>query len=214
MSQTIQIRRADLVEAAELATTLAISFQPDPVSGWIFPDPSDRARRHPHLFRIFVDVALTHGAAYTTPDYDAVALWVDVDPDNPVPALHLGDLFEEACGPNYARFQKLDELMDQHHPHQRAHAYLAFVGVLPERQGRGIGTALLCHRLDELDRMRMPAYLEASTRRSCALYERLGFRRMPARLDLPQGPSLLPMWRPAAPEGRQATQPATVDGAP
>jgi ribosomal protein S18 acetylase RimI-like enzyme len=208
------VRRAELVEARSLATTLAAAFQADPVSAWVFPDPDDRTGRHPHFFRIFVDVALTHGAAYTTPDYDAVALWVDVDPDNPTPALHLGDLFEEACGPNYARFQKLDEAMYQHHPRQAAHAYLAFVGVLPERQGRGVGAALLCHRLDELDSMRLPAHLEATSARSRGLYERLGFRRLPTRIDLPHGPSLWPMWRPAAPEGFQATQPPTVDGAP
>src|SRR5258706_12989253 len=143
MNRMIAVHRAEVTEAGALATTLARAFQPDPVSSWVFPDPDDRSARHPHFFRIFADVALADGQAYTTPNYDAVALWVDVDPDNPKGSKHLGDLFEEACGPNYQRFRQLDQAMYAHHPSQALHAYLAFVGVVPERQGPRGGATLL-----------------------------------------------------------------------
>jgi GNAT superfamily N-acetyltransferase len=214
MNQTIAVRPAEATEAGALASTLSLAFQLDPVSTWLFPDPDDRSARHPHFFRIFVDVALVDGQVDTTPGYEAVSLWVDVDPDNPTGPRHLGELFEEACGPNYPRFCRLDQAMYEHHPSQAVHAYLAFVGVLPQRQGHGVGAALLRHRLQEIDLLRRPAYLEASSARSRRLYERLGFRRLPARLDLPHGPSLWPMWRPAASRGCPSAPPSGVDGAP
>jgi GNAT superfamily N-acetyltransferase len=57
-----------------------------------------------------------------------------------------------------------------------AHYYVRDVGVLPSRQGQGLGSALLRPTLERCDREGLPAYLEASSERSAALYERLGFR--------------------------------------
>jgi ribosomal protein S18 acetylase RimI-like enzyme len=212
MNQTIAIRAATGAEAGPVAATLSQAFQADPVSSWLFPDPDDRLARHPHFFRVFIDVALADGRIHTTPGYEAVALWVAVDPDSPGSSKHLGDRFEEACGPSYQRFVRLDEAMYQHHPSHILHAYLAFVGVRPDCQARGLGTALICHRLDELEALRRPAYLEASSTRGRGLYERLGFRRLPPRIDLPQGPSLWPMWRPGG--GLAVAPDSTMDGAP
>jgi RimJ/RimL family protein N-acetyltransferase len=63
-------------------------------------------------------------------------------------------------------------------------------------QGQGLGTALLRPALDRSDRERVPAYLEASTERSAALYERLGFIHL-GELRIPDGgPPFWPMLRP------------------
>jgi N-acetylglutamate synthase-like GNAT family acetyltransferase len=69
------------------------------------------------------------------------------------------------------------------------------VGVLPDKQGRGVGTELLTCKLAELDTHRIPAYLEASKFRAAQLYERLGFKRVAARIVPPDGPPMYPMWR-------------------
>jgi ribosomal protein S18 acetylase RimI-like enzyme len=55
------------------------------------------------------------------------------------------------------------------------HAHLVFLGVAPEAQGRGVGSAILKHTLAPLDAAGIPAYLEASTERNVALYQRHGF---------------------------------------
>jgi ribosomal protein S18 acetylase RimI-like enzyme len=103
-------------------------------------------------------------------------------------------------GPYADRLATLDGLMAATHPRTEFHAYLPFIGVDPRAQGRGIGGALLAARVRELDAARRPAYLEATTLRSAALYERYGFERLPFTVDLPAGPSLYPMWRkPVAP---------------
>ena len=56
------------------------------------------------------------------------------------------------------------------------HYYVRDVGVLPSMQGHGLGSALLRPTLERCDREGLPAYLEASSERSAALYERLGFQ--------------------------------------
>jgi GNAT superfamily N-acetyltransferase len=198
------IRRAEASEAGALSEILASAFMADPVSCWIFPDPEQRARLHPGFFRIFVDLVLAEGQAYTTDDHAGVAMWLDVDATEPAtePVTDPGGdpnalraLFAAACEDRAEQFFILDDLFTSAHPHQESHAYLAFVGVLPHRQGQGVGGALVRSRLDRLDEAGRPAYLEASSPRNAALYERLGFAHMGLPLTLPEGPSLYPMWR-------------------
>jgi ribosomal protein S18 acetylase RimI-like enzyme len=184
-----------------LAELMGAAFQDDPISGWLFETEDDRRKLQPGFFRPFVDLALADGIVYTTADHAGVTLWLTVDatPDGDAEDDGVAAAIEEAIGPEYfKRFAVLDGLMADHHPHNRDHAYLPFIAVHPARQGTGVGTALLRHRFAELDATHTPAYLEASSGRSAALYARLGFQRLPFTLDLPDGPSLYPMWR--APE--------------
>jgi len=197
--EVVTVHRADPDDAARLARVLAVAFHHDLVSCWVFPDEDDRAARHPGFFRAFLDHVFANGRVYTTGDLDAVALWLDVHPDTHPPTGLLDEALAAACGPNRGRFATLDALMHGQHPTGRAHAYLLFVGVLPERQGNGVGEALLGRRLAGLDITGTPAYLEASSARSRGLYQRLGFRAMPARMDLDGGTCLYPMWRPPHP---------------
>ncbi|KOX19029.1 hypothetical protein ADK67_34500 [Saccharothrix sp. NRRL B-16348] len=78
------------------------------------------------------------------------------------------------------------------------HLYLASMAVIPASRGRGVGAAILRHRLALADAERQPVYLEASTPRSAALYTRHGFAPAGAPIPLPDnGPLLLPLWRPS-----------------
>jgi ribosomal protein S18 acetylase RimI-like enzyme len=75
------------------------------------------------------------------------------------------------------------------------HCYVRDVGVLPDMQGRGLGSALMRPTLERCDRESLPAYLEASSERSAALYERLGFQLM-RELRVGDSPPLRLMVRP------------------
>ncbi|CAM5482581.1 hypothetical protein SVIOM342S_10461 [Streptomyces violaceorubidus] len=101
----------------------------------------------------------------------------------------------EAVDPENARVELIARLTDAIHPTGRAHEYLWMIGVVPGRQGEGLGTALIESVLDRLDREGLPAYLEASSARGKVLYERLGFEFTGRALDLPDGPRMWPMWR-------------------
>ena len=78
---------------------------------------------------------------------------------------------------------------------QEPHYYIRAVGVATRFQGQGLGTALLRPTLDRCDREGVPAYLEASTERNAALYERLRFVHL-GELRIPDGPRFWPMRRP------------------
>jgi GNAT superfamily N-acetyltransferase len=79
-----------------------------------------------------------------------------------------------AFGRHLARVLRAIAAIEARHPRE-LHYYLPFVGVDPEWQGRGLGSAVLAPVLERCDREGMPAFLEASTPRNRALYERHGF---------------------------------------
>jgi ribosomal protein S18 acetylase RimI-like enzyme len=72
------------------------------------------------------------------------------------------------------RAQDLGRRLATYHP-SATHAHLQFLGVSSTAQGQGIGSALLKETLTRLDRDGTVAYLEASTERNVALYQRHGF---------------------------------------
>ena len=63
----------------------------------------------------------------------------------------------------------------KHDPRKR-HWHVGPIGVHPERQGGGIGKALLAAFLDMADAQGSPAYLETDADRNVALYEKFGFK--------------------------------------
>jgi ribosomal protein S18 acetylase RimI-like enzyme len=191
-------------DTAQLADVLGRAFQDDPVSTWIFPDPRERTRRQRGFLKVFLEEAMASGQVYTTPDRTGVALWRNVQPDEPQDAA-MEERLAEACGPFSDRFALLGEQMDANHPHDRAHGYLQFIAVDPPWQDRGVGTALIRHRLAELDALKMPAYLESSASRPISLYERLGFRQLEGTaIHLPDGAIMRPMWREPHANGQPA----------
>lgn len=162
----------------------------------MIPDPQERAERLPAFFGIVIGHALEHGTVEYTPGYTGVAVWLDVPfPDIP----DYDERLAAACGPWSERFRQLDEAFHKVHPTDQEHGYLAFLGVLKEFQGNGIGAALMRHRLAELDRAGRPSYLEASNARSRRFYQRLGYCDCGPDLGLPyDGEQLQPIWRSAA----------------
>jgi ribosomal protein S18 acetylase RimI-like enzyme len=77
----------------------------------------------------------------------------------------------------------LGEDLAKHHP-RAPHAHLVFLGVAGSAQGRGVGSAILKHTLAPLDADGVTAFLETTTERNVALYERHGFATT-GELNLP-----------------------------
>jgi GNAT superfamily N-acetyltransferase len=195
-SAEVNVVRAGVADADTITTILSVGFLADPVSKWIFPDDAERERVHPLFFRPFVDAALADGEIYTTDDRAGAALWLPVDIAAHGGQPELKELYEPILGPVHAeRIGAYDERSTANHPTDAHHVYLPFIAVRPARHGRGIGTALLRDRLDVLDEQGVPTYLEASTKDSARLYARLGYQQLDQTTDLPEGPSLYPMWR-------------------
>ncbi|MBO1336126.1 GNAT family N-acetyltransferase [Streptomyces sp. VRA16 Mangrove soil] len=196
----VRIRRAEQGDRERIVRLLDTAFMDDPVSGWVFPGEEYRRARHAGLMGVFTDATLAEGYADLLEDGSAVALWMDV-PDHPhadadPDAEENGPAqVREAVDPDNARIEEIARTLDRTHPQGRAHTYLWMIGVAPGRQGEGLGTSLMAPVLERCDREGRPAYLEASSARSRALYERLGFAFTGTAIELPDGPTMWPMWR-------------------
>ncbi|MCE7007135.1 amino acid permease [Kibdelosporangium philippinense] len=178
---------------------LSEAFVDGEIAEWLVPDPADRRRIYPAYWAMTVEHALGAGEVFAGGELSGVSVWFPAafGPPHASPR-DLDERIDIMCGPYAPRFHALHHAMEESHP-TGPHQYLAFVGVLPELQGRGIGTALVQHRLRELDIAGMPAYLEATNRRNLALYVHLGFQPTGSPIALPDnGPKLYPMWRPAS----------------
>jgi GNAT superfamily N-acetyltransferase len=147
------------------------------------------------------DVTLRHlhvarDQCYTTEDVVGGALWAP-------PGRWQVSLFQQlrvlpgmlrVFGRGLPRVQRGLAVMDANHPGE-PHWYLDSLGVVPELQGRGIGSALMRPMLERCDHERVPAYLNAGSWRSRDLYLRHGFEVI-EEFRLPEGgPPLWRMWR-------------------
>jgi GNAT superfamily N-acetyltransferase len=169
------------------ARVLTAAFADDPLARWLLPGdlPAEI------VFGPLVAESAAHGELAVSPDGTAAAVWL------PWPAEPVGD--QQPISDALAHLRTFLELTEARHPTGPAHLYLVLLGVLPGAQGRGLGGALLRERLARADAEGVPAYLEATSPRSRALYERHGFRDSGGPIHLPDGPTLWPMWHPTRP---------------
>jgi GNAT superfamily N-acetyltransferase len=190
--------RAVKADAARLEVVMARAFDDDPVIGWLLPDASKRPARLRRFFGIELrHLALPRGCVWTTSDLSAAALVLP--PGRWRVPLSTTLREGSAFGAGLGRAARLGMAMEWRHAREvrGPHYYVRDVGVLPEMQGRGLGSALMAPTLELCDREGLPAYLEASSQRSATLYERLGFKHL-AELSVLGSPPLWLMLRPPA----------------
>jgi GNAT superfamily N-acetyltransferase len=183
-------------DAPEVARVLAAGFLDDPVLTWIFSEPG-RAAKLTVFFDFLAREALVPlGATYL--GEGGSACWTPPgSPEWPAEREEqLSALAEEhLTADDRRRLTDLSALMQAHHPHD-PHWYLGVIAVEPARQGRGLGASLLEASLRAVDADRLPAYLESTNPRNRTLYERHGFESV-EELEVPDGPTLMAMWRAA-----------------
>jgi GNAT superfamily N-acetyltransferase len=67
---------------------------------------------------------------------------------------------------------KMRRKMMADHP---KHIVIGFIGILPQEQNKGLGTALVEYVLDKADESHYPVYVEATDYQIVKFFERLGF---------------------------------------
>ncbi|MBB4688734.1 GNAT family N-acetyltransferase [Amycolatopsis jiangsuensis] len=179
------IRRARVEDQDAVVAVLSEAFSGDPLARWLFPDLRQRVR----LQTRFYLQQLTHSAAetYLIGDAASAAVW------HLLPAS--GATVEPPSGEIGSRLRELGRMLAPRHPAGRPHLYLFCMGVATGHQGGGLGSAMVRDRLARADADGLGAYLEASSARSRALYQRHGFADLGAPVRLAGGPVLWPMWR-------------------
>jgi len=189
------VRRAEQTELEVLAKTLALAFDDDPLTMWLFPNNAARHRKLPAFFRSLLRASLPFGEVYTAGDGRAVAIW------NPPGTFPMGWYADAKLGLTTARLMRLRVLscargllyVQSHHP-KAPHWYLQMLGTEPAWQGQGAGSAVIAPIVERCDRTGERIYLESSKEANIPFYARHGFE-VTEEVRVPHGPVLWAMWR-------------------
>jgi ribosomal protein S18 acetylase RimI-like enzyme len=172
--------------------TITMAFSDDPLTRWFLPDPHQYLTFWPRFVRAMAGAAFTHGTSDSIDDCGGVALWLGPGVASDDEAM--GAIAAEAVPKSdQAEVFGFMEQMGEFHPTE-PHWYLPLIGVDVTRRSKGHGSALLRHALERCDRDRLPAYLEASSPRNKALYERHGFEVL-GEIQAGSSPTMWPMLR-------------------
>ena len=170
--------------------TLTAAFETDPPVRWMYPDRAKYLAHFPAFATAFAGPAISDDTLVRVEG--GVALWIapGAEPDEAA----LVEVVERSIpGPRQEEVFAVFEAMGNVHPHE-PHWYLPMIGVRPDRQGRGLGSAMLRPVLARCDAEDIPAYLEATTERNRALYARHGFQ-LTATIEVAGCPPLYAMLR-------------------
>ena len=197
---TWHVREADPGDLGRVSEALADAFAADPIVRWLIPNRPGRGARLRRLFALELEqYVFPAGRVVTTDEVRGASLELPPDrwqmPSSMGLSAAIGWL--RVFGLRLPRASRTQQQFDRGHL-QEPHYYIRYVGVAARSQGQGLGSALLRPTLDRCDREQLPAYLEASSEGSAALYERLGFVHL-GEQRLPDGPPFWPMRRPATP---------------
>lgn len=201
MKIDMTVRRAKAADAERVTEVFAAATADEAVLTWVMKDHPDIAQRWrtehvPELIRHALHEDEVWVAAVGD-DIRAVSLWRTVtDSEQGEQEVSWArKLFEHKPVPPFRRLAAVTAALAARHPEEFPHRYLQSIATLPRHRGSGAGGAILTHRLAAAVRAGVPVYLEASTERSAALYERCGFVRVGEPIPLPEdGPTMLPMW--------------------
>lgn len=178
------VRPATPADVPRAVRTLGEAFADYPATRHTV-DPDRHTERVTTLQEMFLTrVGLEVGKVWVADDGDAVAAWTTPE------SVDAGAVFAEIvprvaelAGSRWAAYQEMESLLEPHRPTEPAW-FLATVGVLPERQGKGLGSAVVRPGVEAARRAGVPAYLETSYAGNLPFYERLGFT-VTAEVPLP-----------------------------
>jgi len=177
----VQVVPLERSRHAEAGRVLARAFDDDPLSVYLLPDATKRARLLPWMYeRVVRYASMYDGQVLTTPALDGVAAWLPPGlPYTPAVRLMRAGLglapfkFGLSVFGRFMAANHVERLRKQHMP--QPHWYLWVIGVEPDRQRQGAGAALLQPVLDRASAEGAPCYLETHKERNVAYYRRFGF---------------------------------------
>jgi GNAT superfamily N-acetyltransferase len=197
MGTTPAVRPATAEDIDGMADALSLSFHDDPVMQWLFGDEPPRPVRYTRpFFTIEGHRHLRHRTVYTADGHPGAAYW---DPpghwrSSPLGILRLAPVIARGMGRRTVKALQGLGRIEAFHAEHPDHYYLAVLGTRPDRQGEGIGSALMAPVLATCDAEGIGAYLESSKEANIPFYRRQGFE-VAGEVSFPSGPTIWPMWR-------------------
>jgi len=194
MSDMPAIHPVEMQEKNKALSAMMLAFSGDPFFRWFAPDPDLYVQHGRDLMDAFGGNAFENGTAYASANYEGVSFWLP-------PGVKTNEALAGQAINKIVPSELVDSVwsifgeMGSYHP-KEDYWYLPLIGVDPARQGQGLGSALLKHALEIVDRTALPAFLESSNPKNISLYERHGFEVV-GRIQTGSSPPVHPMIRAA-----------------
>lgn len=185
---TRRLREDELPLAAQV---LGDAFHDDPLLAYAIPDGEERRRLAPAHFLPVARLAYRIGEVWWTGE--SVACWLppghhDATPEEAAAAgldrmaEYVGADVAERLGAVFAHLAARRHALDV-----PEHWYLALLGVRRDRQGGGLGSAVVAPRLAAADAVGEWCFLETLAERNVPFYERHGFDMIEAAVEPSSG---------------------------
>jgi GNAT superfamily N-acetyltransferase len=192
-----EIIRLEKPGSGRAALALARAFFGYDLMVYAAPDPSRRERGVTALYDAILRDCFRLGEVHVTREGDGAACWLP--PGVGMPSLWRqirSGMLRMPLRFGWHAFQRLvpyDTVARTLHHEYAAmpNWYLAAIGVEPQRQGQGVGGALMQPILQRADDSKLPCYLETHRPDNVRLYERHGFEVM-EQAAVPGHP--IPVW--------------------
>lgn len=181
MGAAMGLARVGSAQVPRVAALLARAFEDDPLMDYAMPDPAARARLLPKLIGLNVRYGQRYGEVYATAKWEGAAVWLPPRRTRYTPWRMLrAGMFAAPLAVDWAVLRRLSVVENYtarlHRLHApREHWYLSQIGVEPNRQGQGIGSALLRPMLARMDAQSVPCYLETEKAANVSFYRKHGF---------------------------------------
>lgn len=160
-----------------LAKAMSRAFINEPYCRWLFPSDKDWINRSEQFFTYDLKHGLRYGNLSKTEDNGAAMQWAFVgqneEKNNWSDFEYLWHTFLQ-FGLRTRDIYRVFDLFKKHMP-DAPFVYIEFLGVDPDKQGRGYGKAMIEYAIAESTKNNCPVYLETCDEKTVRFYEKLGF---------------------------------------
>jgi ribosomal protein S18 acetylase RimI-like enzyme len=164
----------------EAALTLSEAFASDPLLEILAPDPARRVKLGPPMMGVLLAYGMRYGRVWSNDDASAVAIWLHPE-SGPMrmPRMLRSGMWRAPFMLGLDGMVRMSQAMSAtegfHKQVEVPHWYLMTVGTRADRQGQGLGSALVEVGTSRADAAGVPCYLETGTDANIDFYRRRGF---------------------------------------
>lgn len=173
-----ELTKEDTAWASEI---LEQAFHTDPLLNFIYGDTISEPGKLNWFFRTTFCLAALYGKCLSTAEKDGVLMMLPPDQTKmTIGKMLRSGLLAAPFKMGWASMSRMMAFMDFAEKEHKAatsadHYYIMTVGVLPERQGMGVGTKLMTKALEIVDANQMQCYLETQNKTNVPMYQKFGF---------------------------------------
>jgi len=190
-----KIRNLSLSEHHLVGDIIGDSFADDPVNRWVFGEQKGMTYYYTSSAK---KLYLAKGYGHVMKNGSGASLWLPPNVKKHIPILNSLDIAANMIRfgglKSIPRGLALDNALAKAKPN-KAHYYLFAIGCRSTEQGKGIGSTLMKAGLEQVEKDKMPAYLESSKEQNVPFYQRYGFEVIEKIMPVKGCPPLWLMWR-------------------